>query len=471
MGLTGLGFILLFLAGLALALVRHPIYGLFSYMLAFYMGPDTAWWGEGLPDLRWALSSAVVTLIAVVVHKQPKGRMPWYSHGSVKILMVLAAWMWIQTLWALSPDRNMFVASLFTKYVLMFAVIYRALDTPDRVHQFAIAHIIGCFWWGYLAWQNPGGGRLEDIGTGDVAGSAFASMHVSTALAIAGFFVLSFPGWKRWTPFVAIPFILNAIILMQTRGAFVGLVGAAPLALLLGPKNKRKIVSINMVLGGILLLMVADQSFWERMGTIKPEEGQQMESSAASRFDIAEANWRMFQDYPMGVGHRGNDLLSPNYMPEHLLTDKEGSQIRSAHNTIMAILVDHGLPGIVLFVLLHVAIARAILRLRRDSLDDPSPQMMAFAAGLALALAIYWLNAQFANMIKGEIVIWIAAMTAALLSHRALQQPAVANAPAQTPAAVRRRSRLAVGKPATSPAQRKHDQPIKNARRRRPSRP
>ncbi len=467
MGLTGLGFILLFLAGLLLAFIRHPIYGLFSYMLAFYMGPDTAWWGEGLPNLRWAMSSALVTLIAVLVHKQPEGRISWYSHRSVKIMMLLAAWIWIQTLWALSTDNNIFLASLFTKYVLIFAIIYRALDTPERVHQFAIAHIIGCFWWGYLAWQHPGGGRLEDIGTGDVAGSAFASMHVSTALAIAGFFVLSFPGWKRWAPFVAIPFILNAIILMQTRGAFVGLIGAAPLALLLGPKNKRKIVSIYLALGGILLLIVANDAFWERMGTIKPEEGEQMEASAASRFDIAEANWRMFKDHPLGAGHRGNDLLSPDYMPSRLLTDKEGAQIRSAHNTIMAILVDHGIVGIMLFVLLHIAVTRAILRLRRDSLGDPSPQMMAFAAGLAVALAIYWLNAQFANMIKAEIVVWIAAMVAALQSHRALQEPVTV--PAQSGAL--RRKRLAAGRPAASPTPRNHAEPVKNARRRPPSRP
>jgi putative inorganic carbon (hco3(-)) transporter len=474
MGLTGLVFVLLFLAGLVLALIRHPIFGLFSYMLAFYMGPDTAWWGEGLPDLRWALSSAFVTLIAVFVYKQADARPAWYSHRSVKIMMALAAWMWIQTPWALSTDSNIFVATLFTKYVLIFAIIYLSLDTADRVHHFAMAHIVGCFWWGYLAWQNPGGGRLEDIGTGDVSGSAFASMHVSTGLAIAGFFVLSFPGWKRWAPFLAIPFILNSIILMQTRGAFVGLVAAAPMALLLAPQNKRKIVTIYLVLGGILLLIVANEDFWERMGTIKPEEGEQMETSAASRLDIAAANWRMFKDYPLGAGHRGNDLLSPEYMPATLLTDKDGSAIRSAHNTVMAILVDHGFVGIILFALLHITILRAVLRLRRASLSDPTPQTLAFAAGLGTALVIYWFNAQFANMIKAEIVIWIAAMAAALESHRVTKESALSKAPAGRRGVLRRRPRSVIGAPAPEPVQRGDDSaatPVKNRRARRPSRP
>jgi O-antigen ligase len=429
MGITGLGFMLLFLAGLVLAFIRHPIFGVFSYMLAFYMGPDTAWWGEGLPNLRWAMLSAVVTLAAVVVYKQPLQRPGWFRHNSIKLFLAFAVWVWIQTPWALSLENHMFLATLLTKYVLIFAILYAVLDTPDRVHQFAIAHIIGCFWWGYLAWQNPGGGRLENIGTGDVAGSAFASMHVSTALAMGGFLFMSFSGWKRWTPFVAIPFILNAIILMQTRGAFVGIVAAAPFALLLGPPAKRKRVATYMVLGAALLFIVANDAFWVRMGTMQTVEDQPMEASAASRFDIAAANLRMFKDYPFGAGHRGNDVLSPKYMPKTLLTDKEGESIRSAHNTEMAVLVDHGIIGITLFVLLHVSIARAILRLRRASAGGVAPEMLAFAAGLGTALAMYWFNAQFANMLKAEIVVWIAAMTAALESHLAVQRAAEGKEP------------------------------------------
>lgn len=420
MGLTGLAFVLLFMAGLVLAFVRHPIYGLHAYMLTFYMGPETAWWGSGLPNMRWSLLSAVVTLLAVMIYRQPADRPSWYSYGSVRVLIVLALWMWIQLPWALDTEQHMFLAILFTKYVIMFAMLYAALDDVDKVYQFAMAHIIGSFWWGYLAWQYTGGGRLEDIGTGDVAGSAFASMHVSTALAFAGFFFLSFSGWKKWISFLAIPFILNAIILMQTRGAFVGLVAAAPLALLFAPPARRKMVMVYMVLGGVLFFMVADPAFWDRMSTIRTVEDQPMEASAASRFDIAEANLRMFKDHPFGVGHRGNDLLSPLYMPPSLLTPKEGSSIRSSHNTVMAILVDHGIVGILLFVLLHAKIAGAILRLRKLAAEAASPHALALAGGLATGLAIYWFNAQFANMIKAEVVIWIAAIAAALESHVAM---------------------------------------------------
>lgn len=414
MSITALFFVFATLACLGLAFIRHPIYGLFAYMLTFYLGPDSAWWSSQIPNLRWSLMTAVVTLVAVFVRQQPNNRPPWHKPKSVKLLIALSVWLWIQSIWAISPENHLFLATLFTKYLLMFALVYVCLDSTERIQQFLIAHIVGCFYWGFLAWQNPGSGRLENIGTGDVAGSAFASMHVCTSLAFAGFFLLNFKNWKRWIPFFAIPFMLNAIVLMQTRAAFVGILAAIPVALYLAPRGQRKWVIFAVALAAVLFIRVANDAFWERMNTMKVDENRPMEASAASRFGIAEANWRMFVDHPFGAGHRGNDLLSPQYMPDALLTTSGGSRIRSAHNTIMAILVDHGAIGILLIFLFHISVARSLLRARHQK----DHAVLALSAAAGTALVIYWVNAQFANMTKAEVVIWIAAIAAALEALR-----------------------------------------------------
>jgi O-antigen ligase len=245
-------------------------------------------------------------------------------------------------------------------------------------------------------------------------------MHVSTILALAAFIFLGYSGWRKWVPFFCVPLILLAIVQMQTRGAFVGLVAGVPVALLFAPRNKRGWVVFYLILGALLFLRVANNDFWERMATIHTAEGQEMESSAASRIAIAEANWRMAKDHPMGVGHRGNDLLSPRYMPESLLTTKDGVQVRSAHDTVMAILVDHGIVGLVLIVVFHARIVATLLRLWSRA-AQLSAETQALIGGLATALVIYWVNAQFANMTKAEVVIWIAAMAAALESRVAVR--------------------------------------------------
>ena len=162
------------------------------------------------------------------------------------------------------------------------------------------------------------------------------------------------------------------------------------------------------------MLMLAHDLFWSRMSTILPDESGVEEQSAESRVLIAKANLAMFLDHPLGVGHRGNETLSPLYMPPELLTEKEGSAVRAAHNTIMAVLVDHGFIGLILLALLHASLARSLLRLKFGSASRLGRELSAYSVALAVAWTIYWGNAQFVNVTKAEVVIWIAALTFAL---------------------------------------------------------
>jgi hypothetical protein len=424
MSTAALSFLLLFIAGSTLALVRHPIYGLYAYMLVFYMAPESKWWGVQLPSLRWSLLAGIVCLVAVLIHRPAREHPPWTQQPAARALIAFTLWVWIQTPWALSLADHWFLATLFTKYVIMFAIVYSTLSDARNIQHFALVHVIGCSVWGLEAYMDPGGGRLENIGSGDVAGSAFASMHMSTALAFAGFLFLGISDVKRWVAFATIPFILNAVILMATRGAFVGIVAAAPFAILFAPKSRRKMTMAYAALGGALLLVLAHDFFWERMSTITVSQNAPMEQSAASRIDIAKANLRMFADYPLGVGHRGNDILSPQYMPQDLLS-RDGANLRSAHNVVMAVLVDHGIIGIALFGLFHLQIWRALGRLRKVPDGGLPLDLQALCAAITASLIIYWANAQFANMLKAEVVIWMAATVAAMetLHRKAIPVP------------------------------------------------
>lgn len=55
LSLTSLLFLAAYFSGCIAALVRHPVYGLVTYVLMLYLHPPSRWWGEALPDLRWSL--------------------------------------------------------------------------------------------------------------------------------------------------------------------------------------------------------------------------------------------------------------------------------------------------------------------------------------------------------------------------------------------------------------------------------
>jgi len=101
-----------------------------------------------------------------------------------------------------------------------------------------------------------------------------------------------------------------------------------------------------------------------------------MEASAASRVALIRYGWAMFKDYPLGAGHRGHEILSPSYVPEGLLTQGR----RAAHNTFMQILVEQGIIGALLFVLLNVWVIRQLWRLKQMDARGLSLRLQQFPA-------------------------------------------------------------------------------------------
>jgi hypothetical protein len=99
------------------------------------------------------------------------------------------------------------------------------------------------------------------------------------------------------------------------------------------------------------------------------------------------------------------------------------------------VLVDHGFIGLILFALLHVSLARSLLRIRFVPTSTVARELSAYAVALAVSWTIYWGNAQFVNLTKAEVVIWIAALTAALeWMAKAAEQPEASRPVVETPA-------------------------------------
>jgi hypothetical protein len=80
----------------------------------------------------------------------------------------------------------------------------------------------------------------------------------------------------------------------------------------------------------------------------------------------------------------------------------------------MAVLVDHGIPGALLYVGLVAWAGILLLRLRAmDKLGLP-PSLGALRAAIGSALVGCFVSGQFINFVKAEPNIWLIAMLAAL---------------------------------------------------------
>ena len=416
MSVTGFLFAIAFFATMLLALVRHPIFGLYGYIAVFYLHPPSRWWGAFLPDFRWSLVASLVTFVALLRLKPAPGRPSWLSASPARILIAYTVWLWIQSFWALNPVMHREAAVLFTKYVLLFYIIYRLVQSSDDIRKFLFAHIAGCVYLGVLALGANVSGRLEGVGGPGIDEANALGMHMGTAAVAAAMVILVERKWVQWAAIAAMPFMLNTLVLSGSRGSFLSLLCAGIVLMVLKPPQNRRLFYGLAALGVVLMLMLAPPTFWARMQTITAavDDSKQLDTSAESRFVVVEAQWRMAKAYPLGAGHRGTEALSTQYIDEKYLARVPGAErTRSSHNTFMTTLVEQGIPGALLFVWMLWWSVRTVRRLRRSSSDWDALQRSQLAT-IAAGLAIVFVAGMFVDYLKAEVQIWLLALLASL---------------------------------------------------------
>lgn len=402
---TALAFLLLFVFGLVLALFVRPMYGLYTYVAVFYLHPPSRWWGGALPDIRWSLTAAAVTLIAVAIHRRSLNpKEDWTRSTIVRVLLIFTIWMWVQLPWVVSSVHWDGVV-LFSKYVVLLYLIYTIIDNENDFRGFCLIHILGCTYLGLLIYLATDTGRLDGIGGPGINDANNLGMQLSTGLIFAAFMIMRARGWTRWVVFAAIPFILNGIIQTETRGAIIGLFLGGLVTVYLKPAAFRKQFYILSVFGALAFILLANTAFLARMGsmTAAVAEEEEWDTSAASRVAIVKSQFRMFLDYPLGAGHQGTAYLSRNYIEEKWWAN---SGDRASHNTVMSILVDQGIPGILLFGALAVAVLRTLKRLKHMDRYGLSENFGLYRCMVGGAIVSIIGSGMFAQNLKAEVQIW-----------------------------------------------------------------
>ena len=199
MTIPGTLFVIGFCVALLMALLKKPIYGLYAYVAVFYLHPPSRWWGAFLPDLRWSLLAAGVTLVAMWVRlpSQP-GRQSWAATTPGKIMIAFTLWFWVGSLWALDVEQHYPAAVLITKYLLVYYMIYRLVDTPQKMTNFLLLHVAGCFYLGTIAYGAPPADRLDGVGGPGIDDSNTLGMHLATGVIVAAMLTLRLKGWRQW---------------------------------------------------------------------------------------------------------------------------------------------------------------------------------------------------------------------------------------------------------------------------------
>ncbi len=407
MATTSLLFILLYVSGLLLAIFRNAQFGLYVYIAVFYLDAPNRWWGADLPQLRWSFIAAAVTALAAIIHSKDRTR--WVRFVPVQMLILYTVWMFVQSSWALDPIAHADGLQLFTKYIIVVFMIITIVDDEAKMRRFMMANAIGGLYLGIIALSSYSGGRLDGVGGPGINDANSLGMQLSAVSLLAGAAYFSAVGSMRWAAAATLPFMLNAIVMSGSRGAFLGLVLGAVTFFLLRPKRKSGLLFLYGVAALGVFLYLAQDTFWERMTSITDAamQTEQMDHSAESRWGTIEAQLRMFRDYPLGGGHRTTTVLSKDYIDERYLSETAG--VRSSHNTFMSTLVDQGVIGLTLWVLIAWFLYRYSVRTRK-ALPASRIGLTWMNAGIAGGLVVVLTAGMFAPYLRAEVYIWLLAL-------------------------------------------------------------
>ncbi len=411
MSLTGIAFLIAFAAGCVLALGRHPIYGLVTYMGVFYLPPYLRWWGEALPNLRWSLLAAVVTLAAVQIHRTKllsHGKL--FSHSVVKWLLVLVVWMLIQLSWAINFDEQLDLLTYYVKFLVVIYFIYRIIDSEEKLLIFLRAHVVGCFVLGWTAYTQYEGGRFEDFGGAGGGDANSFGLQLVTGIFAASALFLAGKKWDKLAVFLSVPFIVNGVVTTISRSAFLAVSTGGLIYNYFTPKPYRRRVFVLSLLAIALFLILTNPIYWARMDSLK-RAGEDVEGvdTGSGRLVLIEKQWDMFKAKPLGHGHRGTAYLSPAYLADQYLTGSAGSRGRSSHNTFMTMLVEHGLIGAAVYVAIVLWMIKSLRALWRR-VRGTDGFFAVLVPTVAAILGCVTISDMFVDYVKLEVRLWFIAI-------------------------------------------------------------
>jgi probable O-glycosylation ligase (exosortase A-associated) len=392
--------ILVALTGLVgLGLPEIGLYGYVAYALA---RPDALAWAEGAYPFSSFL--AIATLVGSIRYVGFFPRM----FGSVTVLLLLL----LQVPFTVSAFMSELSTESWAKYIMflksfavlmLIPVLIQSLDRL-RVMFFTIAlsmSIIGIKY-GVIGVM---GGRRFTFGH-----AGFMSDNNTLALAL----IMSLPFIWHCSQIAEnrlLRYFLRgsfwssvaAIVMTQSRGAFVSLVVIAFLLMRESPNRWR--IATLFVVAGVVLFAIAGPSYIERLKTMT--DRQEVE---ASRLQVAQTGLRVFIDHPLfGVGFGGDAYL------QELRNRNEALHV--AHNNYVQMLADSGLFAGLIFgaILLHSLFSLSSLTKRLDRLGSATAT---YPRVLRQSLIGFMIGSTFLSRVDFDYIYLVAFTTASLLLLR-----------------------------------------------------
>ncbi|MGO1788323.1 MAG: O-antigen ligase family protein [Sphingobacterium sp.] len=317
---------------------------------------------------------------------------------------------YLMYIFALNSTMHHIFTLNFTKLIVITFVAYKLLYTEKALNAALWAYILGATYIGYLATITGRNefSRVEGIGLVDAPDANDTAAAIVPALVLLMYFAWLGDKKIKLLSVVCGALLANGLVLINSRGSFLGVLGGAGIFLLYmllstyQRKGQRLMAVMIVVLGMSGGLYVADEQFWSRMQTLENLEDQS--TSGSGRVNFWLATFDMMEEHPMGMGVHGYNELSTQFLTKEQVGPKGN---RSVHSIWFQGLSEVGWIGIGIFFCLLISLFRMSRKAKAWVMRNGNSGSYFKLIALECALLSYLIPATFINRFRAEILYWM----------------------------------------------------------------
>lgn len=318
--------------------------------------------------------AAVAWIALALIDTKYRPRFSW----TLVLFGAFTAWMFIADLFAVNAHKAFW--SNFERmdgwvtliHLFLFFLVAGSVLTADKLWKkwWMTFIVVSAFVVGYSFIQLAGGAEIHQGGVrvdANFGNATYLAVYLLFAIAVTQWQAFESKGWLRYT--LGALAVLQVVVLFNTatRGAILGLVGAALLCALLwliGSGKRARgvaagaVLAVLVVIGGFFLIkdaqFIQESPIFARIANVSLSEGE-------TRLTLWSMAVEGLKERPiLGYGQEGfNYIFNEHYRPGLF---KQEPWFDRAHSVYVDWLVAGGVPGLLLFLGLLASAALALLR-------------------------------------------------------------------------------------------------------------
>ncbi|MBK1617428.1 hypothetical protein CKO42_02940 [Lamprobacter modestohalophilus] len=402
------------LSAYVLSIIYMPAFAFLGYQSVYFLHHRTRWWYWQVPDLPYSFGMSVLVLVLAIADRRRTTESSVLGSAPLRWMWILVVLYGFTYFWAVRPDAHLNSFDDFFKLVIVVTCAYKLCSNALALNYYLYGYVFGASYLGYYLLEvgRNAGERVSNFGVIDSPDvNDLAALIVPAAILALHYFFIHV-GWRRILIVIRGALIVNALVLVNSRGAFLGLFAGATFYItrvyLLGKKLKisRMRVVLVVLLGLLALVQVFDETALNRILGLKEEATlteEQQTGSTRVFFWMAAAE--MSKDHPFGLGSGAFPAMSAIYIPETVNTGS--SRNRAVHSTWFQTLSEVGYPGLVIFVIMILSAFSVTQKALRQTLfcDDSRGALTVLA--IQACLLSYLVSVTFLDRMRAVVLYWL----------------------------------------------------------------